>query len=124
MNKKPQFKDDKNRLSNHLSPNNNNYQFTSEDIKFDNKHYKYLKFISSNANDKPKSLAKKLESKHKYKMALKTNQISNDNDLNQYDQQCTAQQLIAIGNRLLDWFSVIMADTNKRKKQGLKSAGK
>lgn len=31
--------------------------------------------------------------------------------------ECKQQQLTAMGNRLLDWFSVIMADTSKRRKQ-------
>lgn len=35
--------------------------------------------------------------------------------------ECKPQQLTAIGNRLLDWFSVIMADSKKRRQHNQKS---
>ena len=38
--------------------------------------------------------------------------------------ECKPQQLTAIGNRLLDWFSVIMADSKKRRQHSQKSKGK
>lgn len=31
--------------------------------------------------------------------------------------ECKPQQLIAMGNRLLDWFSVIMGENKKKKRQ-------
>lgn len=37
--------------------------------------------------------------------------------------ECKPQQLTAIGNRLLDWFSVIMADNKKRRQHVQKSKG-
>lgn len=37
--------------------------------------------------------------------------------------ECKQQQLTAIGNRLLDWFSVIMADSKKRRQHFQKSKG-
>lgn len=37
--------------------------------------------------------------------------------------ECKPQQLTAIGNRLLDWFSVIMADSKKRRQHAQKSKG-
>lgn len=37
---------------------------------------------------------------------------------------CKPQQLTAIGNRLLDWFSVIMADSKKRRQHPQKSKSK
>lgn len=37
--------------------------------------------------------------------------------------ECKPQQLTAIGNRLLDWFSVIMADSKKRRQHSQKSKG-
>lgn len=37
--------------------------------------------------------------------------------------ECKPQQLIAIGNRLIDWFSVIMADSKKRRQHTQKSKG-
>lgn len=44
-------------------------------------------------------------------------------DLKSKPFECRPQQLIAIGNRLLDWFSVIMADTKKQKRHTPKSKG-
>lgn len=37
--------------------------------------------------------------------------------------ECKPQQLTAIGNRLLDWFSVIMADSKKRRQHVQKPKG-
>lgn len=37
--------------------------------------------------------------------------------------ECKPNQLTAIGNRLLDWFSVIMADSKKRRQHAQKSKG-
>lgn len=38
--------------------------------------------------------------------------------------ECQPQELTTIGNRLLDWFSVIMTDTKKQKRRIAKSEGK
>lgn len=38
-----QLKEEKNRHSNHV---NSQYTFTPEDIKYDNKHYKYIKYTT------------------------------------------------------------------------------
>ena len=38
--------------------------------------------------------------------------------------ECKSQQLTAMGNRLLDWFSVIMSDNKKRNVRVQKSKGK
>lgn len=38
--------------------------------------------------------------------------------------ECKPQQLTAIGNRLLDWFSVIMAESKKRRQHVQKSKSK
>lgn len=48
------------------------------------------------------------------KLLIKTGYSSKSND-------CKPQQLTAIGNRLLDWFSVIMADSKKRRQHNQKS---
>lgn len=37
--------------------------------------------------------------------------------------ECQPQELTTIGNRLLDWFSVIMTDTKKQKRRIAKSEG-
>lgn len=40
-----------------------------------------------------------------------------------YAYECQPQELSSIGNRLLDWFSVIMADSKKQKRRTPKSKG-
>lgn len=39
-------------------------------------------------------------------------------------KQCSAAALHTMGNRLLDWFSVVMADSSKRRQPRSKSRGK
>lgn len=38
-------------------------------------------------------------------------------------KQCSPAALQAMGNRLLDWFSVVMADSTKRRRSHVKSKG-
>lgn len=145
------LKDDKNKHPNHISQNQ--YQFTPEEIKFDNKHYKYLKYTSykaGNGNPKSDTGPIKFEDKHKYRSyqpegsnnvgssgsssierpPIKSNKIG-PNKFNYKSSttsaasspECKPQQLTAIGNRLLDWFSVIMADSKKRRQHSQKSKG-
>lgn len=38
-------------------------------------------------------------------------------------KQCSPTALQAMGNRLLDWFSVVMADSSKRRRPRSKSKG-
>ncbi|XP_068153226.1 proteoglycan Cow isoform X2 [Drosophila tropicalis] len=115
-------KEDNNRHYNHI---NAQYTFTPEEIKYDNKHYKYLKYTAY------KKEAKYQEDKHKMrnynevveKQPQKYNK-NNNNNMNGYPSksaECKPQQLTAIGNRLLDWFSVIMADSKKRRQHNQKS---
>lgn len=40
-----------------------------------------------------------------------------------HPMECQPQELSSIGNRLLDWFSVIMADSKKQKRRMAKSKG-
>lgn len=132
-------------ISNHIPMQQNQYQFTPEDIKFDNKHYKYLKYTAMKtpskalaASDSP-SDSTLFEDKHKYrmynenksnKMGLSlgpsgglSNKIGGSSASGSAVEQCKAQQLTAIGNRLLDWFSVIMADSKKRRQHSQKPKG-
>lgn len=128
---------DKNKMmSNHVQQQQQNqYQFTPEDIKFDNKHYKYLKYTAMKTPSKEAAQ----EDKHKYRKysETKSNKMAG---LSKYPAptgiignkivpatstsvECKAQQLTAIGNRLLDWFSVIMADSKKRRQHSQKPRG-
>lgn len=43
LNNNNKGKEEKNRHSNHI---NSQYTFTPEDIKYDNKHYKYIKYTT------------------------------------------------------------------------------
>ncbi|XP_065722057.2 proteoglycan Cow isoform X2 [Drosophila suzukii] len=113
-------KEDNNRHYNHI---NAQYTFTPEEIKYDNKHYKYLKYTAY------KKESKYQEDKHKMrnynevveKQQQKFNKNTNLNAYPSKSAECKPQQLTAIGNRLLDWFSVIMADSKKRRQHSQKS---
>ncbi|XP_004530080.1 proteoglycan Cow isoform X3 [Ceratitis capitata] len=68
------------------------------------------------------------EDKHKirgYNEVVEKPQKYNKNSMNNgfpsKSPECKPQQLTAIGNRLLDWFSVIMADSKKRRQHSQKS---
>lgn len=137
---------DKNRMmSNHIPMQQqqpNQYQFTPEDIKFDNKHYKYLKYTAMKTPSKTPAASfddgVKFEDKYKYrtynenksnkaagvsKYPLPAGPINSNKMVSSAAVECKAQQLTAIGNRLLDWFSVIMADTKKRRQHSQKPKG-
>ncbi|XP_055373810.1 proteoglycan Cow [Condylostylus longicornis] len=110
------YEDDNNQQLNHID---SQITFTPEEIKYDNKHYKYLKYNSFKKDMQ--------EDKHKSRgynevIDKKSNKIPNTNS--RYPSksiECKPQQLTAIGNRLLDWFSVIMADSKKRRQHSQKS---
>ncbi|KAL5284119.1 SPOCK3 family protein [Megaselia abdita] len=128
--------DDNNRHFNHI---NSQFTFTPEDIKYDNKHYKYLKYTAYKKDNQYIDDRRKyrgyndVEKVPKYPKSLPSNSngISNgnsnnnpNNNANGYSSklnECKPQQLTAIGNRLLDWFSVIMADSKKRRQHNQKS---
>lgn len=146
------FDDDKTKMSNRIpsmQSQQSQYQFTPEDIKFDNKHYKYLKYTPFNGksfDDSEASVSSsvKFEDKHKYRIynegpAIKSNKngvpkypvpamannkiATSSSSATAATTECKAQQLTAIGNRLLDWFSVIMADSKKRRQHSAKPKG-
>ncbi|EAA07303.6 AGAP003400-PA [Anopheles gambiae str. PEST] len=125
-----QLKEEKNRHYNHI---NSQYTFTPEEIKYDNKHYKYIKYTTYKGkydgygSSGSGSTRMTGEDKHKirgYNEVLdKPASTSNNNGNSKPSKlsgssarnECKPQQLTAIGNRLLDWFSVIMADSKKRR---------
>ncbi|XP_058983009.1 proteoglycan Cow isoform X1 [Musca domestica] len=125
-------KDDNNRHYNHI---NSQFTFTPEEIKYDNKHYKYLKYTAYKKDNQQYQ-----EDKHKIRgyneVIEKPQKYQKNNNLNNgishssssrssgypsKSPECKPQQLTAIGNRLLDWFSVIMADSKKRRQHSQKS---
>ncbi|KAL1500946.1 hypothetical protein ABEB36_006360 [Hypothenemus hampei] len=85
----------------------NAYAFVPQDIKYDNKHYKYIKYTKYNkekpSNDK--------ENWRGY------NEVTNEKPWTtngEEPKQCSTLALQSMGDRLLDWFSVIMADAKLR----------
>ncbi|XP_058061606.1 proteoglycan Cow isoform X2 [Anopheles bellator] len=144
----PGKKEEKNRHYNHI---NSQYTFTPEEIKYDNKHYKYIKYTTYKSKQPSLQTSRQSaaasqyegygssnggsahlgEDKHKirgYNEVLDKPVSGNGNSNNKPSKQsggmarypmkaseCKPQQLTAIGNRLLDWFSVIMADSKKRR---------
>ncbi|EDW98094.2 proteoglycan Cow isoform X2 [Drosophila yakuba] len=113
-------KEDNNRHNNHI---NAQYTFTPEEIKYDNKHYKYLKYTAYKKDSKYQEDKHKMRNYNEVveKQQQKFNKNSNLNAYPSKSAECKPQQLTAIGNRLLDWFSVIMADSKKRRQHSQKS---
>ncbi|XP_037732141.1 proteoglycan Cow isoform X2 [Drosophila subpulchrella] len=113
-------KEDNNRHYNHI---NAQYTFTPEEIKYDNKHYKYLKYTAYKKDSKYQEDKHKMRNYNEVveKQQQKFNKNTNLNAYPSKSAECKPQQLTAIGNRLLDWFSVIMADSKKRRQHSQKS---
>ncbi|CAH1967410.1 unnamed protein product [Acanthoscelides obtectus] len=103
------------------------YTFTPQDFKYDNKHYKYIKYTKYN-NDKELS-SNSIYSDDKERVRGYNEVLDDDKtsfggaaSASSYPQkQCSPAALQAMGNRLLDWFSVVMADSAKRKRFKTKS---
>ncbi|ENN83214.1 hypothetical protein YQE_00427, partial [Dendroctonus ponderosae] len=118
------------------------YLFVPQDIKYDNKHYKYIKYTQFNKVTVvwPVALCCLLDSscfqdnmlygedKDKLRGYNEvTDEKAFSNAINGLDpatsspKQCSATTLQAMGNRLLDWFSVVMTDSSKRRRPRSKS---
>uniref|UniRef100_A0A0A9YA40 Testican-3 n=2 Tax=Lygus hesperus TaxID=30085 RepID=A0A0A9YA40_LYGHE len=90
------------------------YTFTPQDFSYDNKHYKYIKYTKHESNKplKPATNPPYFEDKEN---------IRGDNEVIEKGPMtrikatdCPPAALQAMGDRLLDWFSVIMADSKRR----------
>ncbi|KAK9881884.1 hypothetical protein WA026_018078, partial [Henosepilachna vigintioctopunctata] len=91
------------------------YTFTPQDFKYENKHYKYIKYTKYN-NKEGNSIP---YSEDKDRMRGYNDVL--DNKIYNVDpivagKQCSPVALQAMGNRMLDWFSVVMADSSKRRR--------
>ncbi|XP_065156936.1 proteoglycan Cow isoform X2 [Atheta coriaria] len=98
---------------------NDVYTFTPQDFKYENKHYKYIKYTKYNNKDNNILYAEDKEHLRGYNDVL-------ENKINMVPatppgKTCTPNALQAMGNRLLDWFSVVMADSSKRRRPNRKS---
>ncbi|CAB3377690.1 Hypothetical predicted protein [Cloeon dipterum] len=95
------------------------YNYIPQDFKYDNKHYKYIKYSkfsgqstsSPFAQDKHHSYNEVLDSKNKFGAKGTPN-------WNKVIPECSPSALETMGNRLLDWFSVLMADAKKDRHTG------
>ncbi|KAG5891812.1 hypothetical protein JTB14_027775 [Gonioctena quinquepunctata] len=99
------------------------YTFTPQDFKYDNKHYKYIKYTKYNKDKNNIMYAEDKERLRGYNEVI-DNKIYNGPVLGTPiypPKQCSPAALQAMGNRLLDWFSVVMADSSKRRRMKNKS---
>ncbi|XP_063226774.1 proteoglycan Cow isoform X1 [Bacillus rossius redtenbacheri] len=91
-------------------PPQDKYTFTPEDFKYENKHYKYIKYTKYNkdlfaATNPPYSEDKERQRGH--------NEVLDTKPAPHKD--CSPAALQAMGNRLLDWFSVVMVEAKRRR---------
>ncbi|XP_034232477.1 proteoglycan Cow [Thrips palmi] len=88
------------------------YTFTPEDFKYDNKHYKYIKYTKYNKGGEEK------DKQRVFNEVLEGKPQSGDRPVSaappQASAECGASQLQSMGDRMLDWFSVVMADAASR----------
>lgn len=98
------------------------YTYTPQDFKYENKHYKYIKFTKHD-----NKMAKDMfgatnppyyEDKERQRgdnEVFDTKPTSSGISGNGWNKDCNPAALQAMGDRLLDWFSVIMADAKRRR---------
>lgn len=100
------------------------YTFTPQDFKYENKHYKYIKYTKHN-KDLLYAQEKEKQRGHNDVINNSLNDKYNKGAVTTQTPACDAKALAKMGSRILDWFSVIMADNAKRKKKvHLKSRAK
>ncbi|KAF4520207.1 hypothetical protein B566_EDAN003920, partial [Ephemera danica] len=85
--------------------NSDKYTFTPQDFKYDNKHYKYIKYT--------KSKDKQRQREHNDVVDRKNRVQPNNFYSSLNSKDCKPSALQAMGNRLLDWFSVLMTEAKK-----------
>ncbi|XP_067011051.1 proteoglycan Cow isoform X2 [Anabrus simplex] len=91
------------------------YTFTPEDFKYENKHYKYIKYTKYNKDGVPATNPPYSEDKARqrgYNEVLDTKPSTHSAP---WSKECPPTALQAMGNRLLDWFSVVMAEAKRRR---------
>lgn len=82
------------------------YSYVPEDFKYDNKHYKYIKYKKYNKDVYGTNTPFADDKSHNEVIETKPNRLS---------KECSASALQSMGNRLLDWFSVVMSEAKRRK---------
>ncbi|XP_052121328.1 proteoglycan Cow [Frankliniella occidentalis] len=97
------------------------YTFTPEDFKYENKHYKYIKYTKYNKGedkDKQRVFNEVLEGKPSSEERPVTGGPA------AAAAECSPSQLQSMGDRMLDWFSVVMADAATRRRPRQRSSSK
>lgn len=97
------------------------YTYTPQDFKYDNKHYKYIKYTKHNKNNILYTEDKERLRGYNEILDNKIYSGSISGTPVYPSKQCPTNAIEAMGDRLLDWFSVVMSDVTKRRKNKNKS---
>ncbi|XP_044756507.1 proteoglycan Cow [Coccinella septempunctata] len=97
------------------------YTFTPQDFKYENKHYKYIKYTKFNKERHDIPFTEDKDRLRGYNEVLDNKIPNKDVDAIMSSKQCTPVALQTMGIRMLDWFSVVMADSTKRRRSKNKS---
>ncbi|KAL1139994.1 hypothetical protein AAG570_006971, partial [Ranatra chinensis] len=91
------------------------YTFTPQDFSYDNKHYKYIKYTKHDSKAiKVVTNPPYYEDKERMRGDNEVIERKGIGIASGVKTECAPTALQAIGDRLLDWFSVIMADAKRR----------
>ncbi|XP_075217615.1 proteoglycan Cow isoform X2 [Lycorma delicatula] len=109
--------------ANQQQANADKYTFTPQDFKYENKHYKYIKYTKHDNKISKDAFSVTnppyYEDKERQRgdnEVLDTKPTSGSAGLGgSWSKECPPASLQAMGDRLLDWFSVIMADAKRRR---------
>ncbi|XP_018321809.1 proteoglycan Cow [Agrilus planipennis] len=110
-----------------VSANADKYTFTPQDFKFANKHYKYIKYTKYNKDPNNLLYVEDKERQRGFNEVTDNKiygSVASGDDVGSEttpNKQCSTVALQTMGNRLLDWFSVVMADSSKRRRVHTKS---
>uniref|UniRef100_A0A1B6C9E9 Thyroglobulin type-1 domain-containing protein n=1 Tax=Clastoptera arizonana TaxID=38151 RepID=A0A1B6C9E9_9HEMI len=98
------------------------YTFTPQDFKYENKHYKYIKYTKHDNKISKDILTVTNPPYYEDKERLRgDNEVFDSKPTSgnlvgsSWNKDCSPVALQAMGDRLLDWFSVIMTDAKRRR---------
>lgn len=89
---------------------NHDFTLTPRDFNYDNHHYRYLKYTK-----RAKTLASANRYDDKHLLSNEVIEKSPSSMKSSYNTDCPPSSKPAMANRLLDWFSVVMADAKHRR---------
>ncbi|KAK7790865.1 hypothetical protein R5R35_010733 [Gryllus longicercus] len=114
MNKFKATADREHKQNKSARPPQDKYTFTPEDFKYENKHYKYIKYTKYNKDGFAATSVPFSDDKARqrgYNEVFDTKPAHST----PWSKECPPTALQAMGNRLLDWFSVVMAEAKRRR---------